>query len=171
MLRLFVRSLECSLSYSSDESTDEIESRRRFLSESVRRLWGGSVMLGDRPRGSGERPLDAFLRAVGFLAARWGDGDRDTPVDILETDAEDTDVDLILFDVPETSASSRSRFRPLSWSAFARSSSAMPFLKRKVSIEFGSMPNAHGQTSRKRDWWNYTLSQKILRGITCQLWL
>lgn len=101
MLRLFGRSLEFLRSSELYEPTDENDPRLLFFSESVSRFLGGVIdTLGDLRPGGGERLFGASFRVVGSLEARLGDGDRDIPVDILETEADDTEVDLIRFDAP-----------------------------------------------------------------------
>lgn len=71
-------------------------------------------MLGEARRAESERKLGSPLGPRVTLDTRWGEGDRDLPVDMLDTEAEDAD--LILLDVPRHSTSSRclSRLRPLS---------------------------------------------------------
>ena len=138
MLRLSVLSLDFRRSSEVYDSTDETELRLRFFSESVRGFGGGGdrEMLGDRvndldPLSPGLLPrgdLDILiaLRIAEFL----GEGDRDIFVEIVDTETDELEADRILLGAPRVSGSSlcRSRFRPLSCSAFASCSSATPFL-------------------------------------------
>ena len=96
---------------------------------------GERDILSDRSlcrKGDFDALLD-LLVPFSTLAGRLGDGDRDWLVDIVETEAEETEkADRILFPLcPSASSSSicLSRFLPLSASILASCSSATPFLK------------------------------------------
>lgn len=142
-MRLSVLSLEFRLSSEMCESAEENESRLRFFSDSVSicRVGGGDLeMLGDLDRdldslrpnslrgGDLEKLAGLGLRLSEFLNVSLGDGDRDKFVDMVETEADEAEADRILLGAPRMSGSSLclSRFRPLSCSAFASCSSAIP---------------------------------------------
>jgi hypothetical protein len=124
VLRLLSRSLESRPSPDVYEPPDDSDALLRFFSESVS-FWTGG---GD---------FDKLWDLATFRRESLRGGDFDilidlrfpsSFVDIVETDAEEAD--RIRFDAPLSSGSSLalSRFRPLSSSAFASCSSAMPFL-------------------------------------------
>lgn len=140
VLRLLGRSLESFLSRELYESTDDTESRLRFFAESVNGLLegGGDIdTLGDLRCCPGDVFPDPRLLELETLKSWRGDGDRDMMVEMLDTDADEAD--RILFGGAGLSKSSlcRSRFLPLSLSAFANNSSASPRLHILGQSRFG----------------------------------
>jgi len=141
VLRLLSRSLESRPSPDVYEPPDDSDALLRFFSESVSfwtgggdfdKLWDLATFRRESLRGGDfDILIDLRFPSSMFRGDCLGEGDRDKFVDIVETDAEEAD--RIRFDAPLSSGSSLalSRFRPLSSSAFASCSSAMPFFLRR----------------------------------------
>jgi hypothetical protein len=142
------------------EPPDDSDALLRFFSESVSfwtgggdvdKLWDLATFRRESLRGGDfDILIDLCFPSSRFRVDCLGGGDRDKFVDIVETDADEAD--RIRFDAPLSSGSSLalSRFRPLSSSAFASCSSAMPFLIGLSVEEAGEIRSMVGEEHVKR---------------------